>query len=224
MATITTEPALLRLLQLSSATLPVGAYACSQGLEYAVEVSWVNSPATLHEWLVVQLDESLVRVDVPLLFRQYEAATSGDVAALTYWNDYALACRETGELRETDVAMGVALSKLMAQLHGDVQHVDGDTSFITSFAIAAAYWRIPAGDAAAGYLWSWLENQVAAAVKLVPLGQVAAQRSLGELQAFIPDVIARAAAIADEAVGATLPALAMASARHEQQYTRLFRS
>ena len=74
------------------------------------------------------------------------------------------------------------------------------------------------------YLWSWLENQVMAAIKAVPLGQVAGQRLLLALGARMPAAVAVAKAVADDDVASFAPGLALASARHETQYTRLFRS
>ena len=75
-----------------------------------------------------------------------------------------------------------------------------------------------------GYVYSWLENQVAAATKLVPLGQSSAQRLLGELLQQVPMAMATAAAMADDDIGASLPRVALASCWHETQYSRLFRS
>jgi urease accessory protein len=96
--------------------------------------------------------------------------------------------------------------------------------FASAFAVAAVAWSIPADDACAGYAWAWCEAQVAAAVKLVPLGHTAGQRTLLALGAEIPAVVEIAAACRDDDIGVSLPGLAIASALHETQYTRLFRS
>ncbi|MFA7553153.1 MAG: urease accessory UreF family protein [Spongiibacteraceae bacterium] len=224
----TTDLSLLRLLQLSSAALPVGGYSFSQGLEYAVEEGWLNDESAIADWLLLQLHESLACVDLPLLRRQLQACTdaAGSVqTTMAYWNAYALACRETAELRLTDTAMGAALTRLLESLAVPMPFTPAkDMSFISVFAMAAAHWQLDARIACHGYLWSWLENQIAAATKIVPLGQTSAQRLLGQLLEYIPAAIDRSATICDEAIGASLPALAMASAWHETQYTRLFRS
>jgi len=223
MAITTTDSALLRLLQLSSAALPVGGYAFSQGMETAVDECWLPDEAAVADWLRLQLDESLARVELPLLQRLLRAARCDDGEQLRYWNDYCLACRETAELRLADTAMGEALSRLLRQLQVPVPALE-ETSFVTAFAVAAARWQLELRSAATGYVWSWLENQVAAATKLVPLGQSSAQRLLGTLQAQVPTALDRAAAVADDSIGTSLPGLALASAWHETQYTRLFRS
>ena len=221
----TTDSALLRLLQLSSASLPVGGYSFSQGLETAVEKGWLGDAGVVRDWLSQQLHESQARVDLPLLLRQLWALRSGDLTQLSYWNDYALACRETAELRTTDIAMAEALIKLLGQLAVPVpQPPLAAPSFVTAFAIAGVHWQLATRACCHGYVWAWLENQVAAAVKLVPLGQTSAQRLLGELLEEIPSAVDRAERIADDDIGASLPGLAMASAWHETQYSRLFRS
>jgi urease accessory protein len=225
MAITTTDNALLRLLQLSSAALPVGGYAFSQGLEFAIDEGWLSNKADIAQWIDVQMMESLAAVDLPLLHRQLAAAVNADREQLAYWNDYTLACRETAELRLTDTAMGAALVKLLASLDVPMLYqAEKDVSFVTAFAMAAAYWQLDSRSCCHGYLWSWLENQVAAATKLVPLGQTTAQQLLSELLALIPGAIDKSLGIDDDAIGASLPALAMASARHETQYSRLFRS
>ena len=83
---------------------------------------------------------------------------------------------------------------------------------------------MPAGDAIAAYLWAWAENQVMAAVKVVPLGQSAGQRLLATLGERIPAVAERALLLPRAQWSNFSPALAIASSRHETQYTRLFRS
>jgi urease accessory protein len=224
MVTIT-DTALLRLLQLSSATLPVGGYSFSQGLECAIDIGWLKNAEDVSQWLSVQLQQSLANTDLPLLSRQLQAARIADSKAMNYWNFYTLACRETSELRLNDTAMGAAMVRLLNHLNVPLPLYDEqEITFVAAFAMAAAHWHIDTRTACHGYLWSWLENQVAAATKLVPLGQTSAQQLLGELLPIIPLAIDHSETIADQTIGGSLPAVAMASAWHETQYTRLFRS
>ncbi|WP_229805208.1 urease accessory protein UreF [Saccharospirillum salsuginis] len=237
MATITTDTmaesarppqsgsALLRLLQLSSVSLPVGGFSFSQGLEYAVEAGWVHNVETTRRFLSEQLRYNLSRVDLPILARSHAATLAGDAEQLQDCNNLILACRETRELRFTDTAMGRALVRLLRSLEmAPPLAADEDISFVTAFAYAAACWSIPIDDTALGFAWAWLENQVAAATKLVPLGQTQAQQLLGELNPVLTDAWTLARGIDVDDIGACLPALAIASCRHETQYTRLFRS
>ena len=94
----------------------------------------------------------------------------------------------------------------------------------TAFAFACARWHIDAGATLQTYAWAWIENQVLAAVKLVPLGQSAAQRMLHALSARIPRSVERAHKLTDSDIGVSTALSAIASGRHEAQYSRLFRS
>ena len=218
----------LRLLQLCSANLPTGAYAFSQGLETATEEGWVSNFDQAYEWLDVQLMHSLAVTELPLLLRVMAALNSADHQTQQHWNDMALALRETNELRLNDVETGKALLRVLQGLEaGDIDHVFDNTmdvSFISAFAVAACQWRIKPQDACIGYTWSWLENQVAAATKLVPLGQTQSQQLLEQLQPQAICAVEKANDCDDHEIGSSLPALTIASCWHEHQYSRLFRS
>ncbi len=99
-----------------------------------------------------------------------------------------------------------------------------EPSFPAAFAHAAALWRIEPEAALQAYLWAWLENQVMAALKAVPLGQTDGQRILLSLGDRLPDLVKKAMQMKDEELGNFSPGLAMLSSRHETQYSRLFRS
>ena len=217
----------LALLRLVSPSLPVGAYAGSDGLEYAVHAGWLPGEAEVLDWLRGRLRHSLTRLDIPLLARFLEAWRGGDTAGLARWSAFLVAARETEELAVHDRSLGRALARLLGDL--GVQQaetlVDGhDASYPAAFALAAHAWSIPLEAAAEGYLFAWVEGQVAAAVKLVPLGQTQGQRIIGALMPEIPDLAARGCALADDAIGFSEPGLAIASALHASQYARLFRS
>jgi urease accessory protein len=219
--------ALARLLQLSSVSLPVGGFAFSQGLEYAVESGWLRKQLDVEEWFSLQLTENIARVDLPILREVMLATQQQDWSLFTYLNDLVLASRETRELRLTDTAMGEALFRLLKSLDFAMPFVETqqeEISFVCLFGYAAAQWQIPYRLAAMGLSWSWLENQVAAATKLVPLGQTQAQQLLVGFQTRLPRVLDLAETIEAHEIGGGLPALAIASALHETQYTRLFRS
>lgn len=221
----TTDGNLLRLLQLSSVSLPVGGFAFSQGLEFATECGWVRNLDDTRAWLDQQIEQTLACTDLPLLARAQVAAAAGDSAGVVELNDLLLACRETAELRLTDTAMGESLCRVLANLAlPELPLNRRECSFVVAFAWAASHWQIDARAALLGYAWSWLENQVAAATKLVPLGQTQAQHLLSDLQPQLYRVVDAAPGLPLDAIGGSLPALAIASCRHETQYTRLFRS
>jgi len=222
-----TDLALLRLLQLVSPGLPIGMYCYSQGLERAVDDGWISNASDADEWLNGLMTLCLTRIDLPILARLYDAWECGDVESVDYWSNTLIACRETSELRAEDRHTGQALARLLDSL--DIAGMrpwirKPETTLATVFAFAAVNWGVPKRESVIGYLWSWLENQVLCAVKLVPLGQVAGQRLLTGLAAKIPALADEALAIADHDIGGSAFGLALASSRHEMQYSRLFRS
>lgn len=220
----TTEQAMLKLMHLSSPGLPVGAYAFSQGLEYAIDAEWLRTDEDVSHWLEMQLFFALARLDIPVLLRLHQSIQENNVEQTRWWNDYVLASRETHELQLTDTATGLALQRLLPSLSVTSLITEPPLSFICGYAQAAVSWQISAEMAALGYCWAWLENQVNAATKLVPLGQTQAQKLIHTLQEKIPQAIEQSRQLGDDELGMSLPALSLASMYHETQYTRLFRS
>ena len=206
------EPmSLARLLQLASPTLPVGAYSYSQGLEAAVEAGVVHDAESAQRWIGDVLEFSVGAMEAPLLWRMLNGEDC---------NEAFLASRESAELRAETVQMGASLAKLLKDL--DLGEAEG--AFPAVYAYAAGKLEIAPGDALIAYLWSWLENQVMAALKAVPLGQTDGQRILLALGERIAPLATEAAALDDDELGAFAPGFALLCARHETQYSRLFRS
>jgi urease accessory protein len=220
-------PASIRLFQLCSSALPVGGFTYSQGIEYAVECGWITSEADLKNWLTDLIETNLVRVDIPLLKRMYEACIEEDETTLNRWCQQLIAYRETAELRSEERNRGRAMASLLVDL--EVTHAKDwrktlDQSQLAGMALACHDWHIQLNDMVLGFAWSWLENMVISGVKLVPLGQVAGQRILHELAELLTDNVSKGLALDDSEIGSSSPALAYVSARHETQYTRLYRS
>ena len=215
--------ALLGLLRLSSTALPVGAYAYSQGLEWAIGQGWINHAAELGDWLEGLLDHQLACWDVPLLARLYDALHHGEAAALQHWNGWWLAGRNTAELRAEDLQMGNALLQLL-----DVEKLPvtmpAQATWGSTFAAAALSHDIPLPQMILGYLWSWSEQQVLAATRLMPLGQKTAQHLLVQLQGTMLAAAEQGLALPDEGLGGSSPGWTLACMLHETQYSRLFRS
>lgn len=217
----------LRLYQLISPALPVGAFTYSQGLEWAIECGWVKDAASLEGWLQSVLEHSVATLEVPVLLRCCQALEEGADDRFMQWCDFLLASRETSELRAEERQRAQALLRLLPALDVVVpeslrEHA-GQTQ-LAGMALAASAWEIDSLSLSRGYLWSWLENAVMAGVKLVPLGQTAGQQMLLKISAGLPALIEQAQALDDPQVGSSTPALAIASSKHETQYSRLFRS
>ena len=225
-----TDLRLVRLLQLASPALPVGAYSYSQGLEAAVEKKVVRDAATTAQWIGDLLEYSIAPMEAPVLLRLIAAWGAQDYAAVAKWNALFLASRETSELRAETVQMGYSLRKLLTELAETNEEARAhlarleEIAFPTSFACVVSQWQILPEPALVAYLWAWLENQVMAALKAVPLGQTDGQRMLLALGERLGEIADRAALLEDDELGSFAPGLALLSSRHETQYSRLFRS
>jgi urease accessory protein len=221
---------LVRLLQLASPALPIGGYSYSQGLEWMVETRAVSDAASAHAWIGEMLDVVIAHGEAPVVVRLCSLAQQGQWSDFARWHAWFRASRETSELLAETQQMGGALAKLIVDLGiaddavRDAIVENDPVALPGAYALAARAMSIHPREAATAYLWSWLENQVLAAVKAVPLGQVAGQKILLAIGGRIPRVVDAAAAMDDEDVTSFAPGLAYASARHETQYSRLFRS
>ena len=217
----------LRLFQLTSPTLPVGGFTYSQGLEWAVEAGWVKDAPGLERWLEGLLAHSVATLELPILLRLCQSIAEADQLSTVRWCNYLLASRETLELRREERQRGAALAKLLPNLDivipADLTNSVQSTQ-LAGIAFAANQWNIAPVDTCKGYAWSWLENTTMAGVKLVPLGQTQGQQILLRVAGKIPAAITLASQLTDDDIGSSTPAQAIASSRHETQYTRLFRS
>jgi urease accessory protein len=214
---------LLALLQLASPALPVGGFAYSQGLEAAIEAGTVHDADSSARWIGDLLVLSLARLEAPLWLRAFDAAAAGDATAFARWNDELVAARETAELRAETLQMGSSLARVFEALALTPPACDRLT-FPAAFAAACAGLRVDRAAGLAAYLWAFIENQMLVAVKHVPLGQQAGQRLLFALHAPLAAAVQSAAQCGDDDLGSATVGAALASMRHETQYSRLFRS
>jgi len=215
--------ALLAALHLASPALPVGGFAYSQGLERAIEEGLVADEAGALRWVGDLLLLSLARFEAPLWLRAFDACAAGDASTFARWNDELLAARETAELRAESQQMGASLVRLLPALGVEPPALE-PIAYPAAFAAACAALAIDREAGLAAYLWAWAENQVLVAVKSVPLGQQAGQRLLIALHAQLVQAITVASELKDDEFGSAAVAFALASARHETQYSRLYRS
>jgi urease accessory protein len=217
------SPTLLRLMWLASPALPVGGFSYSEGLEAAVEAGRVTNEVQAGDWLVDQLHLALARADAPAAAQAVHAWQAHDLERATALNDWVLATRETAELRLQAEQMG---RSLVEWLRNGSQADDPRVPACAALAPAPT-WPVAfalAATLAGAFAFGWAENMVQAAMKAVPLGQAAAQRMLERLADAIPGAVDDALARGDDARQAFTPMLAILSAQHETQYSRLFRS
>lgn len=219
---------LLHLLQLASPALPVGAYSYSEGLETLVDQGAITDKQSLNHWLEQELRYGAIRIEAAVMVRAYRAMHLGDNSALVYWNQWLSAARETEELRRSSWQMGRSLIKLLLEVEPQIlpiaSFIGNPCNYALAFGIASAYWQISLPDVLLGYLHSWATNLIAAAIKLIPLGQTAGQQVLLNLYTNISYAADNIINLKDDDLISCSWGLSLASMAHETQYTRLFRS
>jgi urease accessory protein len=226
-----TPATLLRLMWLASPALPVGGFSYSEGLEPAVEAGLVGGETQAGDWLLAQLQLSLARADLPVCVQAFDAWRRSDGASARALNDWVLQTRESAELRLQTEQMGRSLSEWLrlgeyaadARV-GQLASLSPAPTWPVVFALACALTEASREDAALAFAFSWAENMAQAAIKAVPLGQAGAQRVLGRLIAALPGALDTALACGPDQRQSFTPMLAILSAQHEVQYSRLFRS
>ena len=221
---------LLQLMWLASPALPIGGFSYSEALEAAVDRAGVTTETGAARWLLDQLQLSQARSDLPIVARAIDAWRQGDLEQVKELNHWVLHTRESSELRLQTEQMGRSMMEWLRTQHPDdaalqaLSRACASPTYPLAFALAAARTQAGVVDCLTSCAFAWAENMVQAAVKSVPLGQSAGQRILAQLVAQIPAAVARALHLAAEERQAFTPMLAILSAQHETQYSRLFRS
>ena len=226
------DAVLLQLMWLASPALPVGGFSYSEALEAAVDDGRVTGEASAAEWLASQMALAPARADLPVLAQAHAAWQRHDLARITQLNDFIGRTRETRELRQQSEQMGRSLVEWLRNQPADdddarLAHLAAlapSPTWPIAFALATARANASAAQALHASLFGWAENMVQAALKAVPLGQLAGQRILQALVEKMPALIAHALTMTDDDMQSFSPMLGIASARHETQYSRLFRS
>ena len=215
----------------ASPAVAVGGFSYCEGLEAAVEAGLVGNEAAAADWLSAQLQLTLARSDLPALARAHAAWQVHDATAAQAVNTWLRITRESAELRAQAEQMGRSLLDWLRNSRHAADHRLATLAALqpaplwpVAFALAAVLAGATPRDTLLAFAWGWAENMAQAAMKAVPLGQAAAQRLLSRLAAELPAVIERALALPADEQQAYAPMLAILSAQHETQYSRLFRS
>jgi urease accessory protein len=219
----------IQLMWLASPALPIGGFSYSECLEAAVDSARVATEKDASEWLMDQLELSLARSDLALLAQAIPAWQAADTPRIEALNAWVLQTRESSELRAQTEQMGRSLLEWLRNhttaTPAQIALLAGlQPTYPMAFALAAASTGAPLRDCLLAYAFGWAENMVQAAIKSVPLGQSAGQRILSTLAAAIPAAAEHALSLPDTQRQVFSPMLAILSAQHEVQYSRLFRS
>ncbi len=218
---------LLQLIWLASPALPVGGFSYSEGLEGAIDTGLVTNEASAADWLVDQLHLTLSRSDFAVLAQAVTAWRADDTDRVRALDDWVLRTRETSELRQQTEQMGRSLVEWLKSVRPESAaraRAIGHLTYPVAVALAASTSGAGVRPIVLAFAFGWAENMMQAAIKSVPLGQSAGQRILARLAQEIPPAVDHALSLGDDDRQAFSPMLAILSARHEHQYSRLFRS
>ena len=222
--------ALYRLMAWLSPAYPVGAFSYSSGIEWAVEAGDIVDAETLQDWLAVIVMAGGGFCDAVFFAHAHRAVAVGDDATLHAVAELAAAFAPTRERHLETTAQGRAFltATCAAWPCAAADRLDaawdGPVAYPVAVAVAAAGHGIALAPALTAYLQAVAANLVSAGVRLVPLGQTDGQRVLAALEPAVVATAARACGAALDDVGGAAFRADLASARHETQYTRLFRS
>jgi len=223
------DSSLMQLMWLASPALPIGGFSYSECLEAGVDAGLITTEKEASDWLVEQLHTSLARADLAVIAQAIPAWQAADHTRIAQLNAWVLQTRESSELRAQTEQMGRSLLEWLrnhttAQAEQIALLANLQPTYPLAFALAASATGAPLRDCLLANAFGWAENMMQAAIKAVPLGQSSGQRILSALAANIPAAVDLALALDDENRQAFSPMLAILSARHESQYSRIFRS
>lgn len=213
------DASLVKLLTWLSPAFPVGAFAYSHGLEWAVEAGDVRNEASLLQWIEDVIRYGSGRTDAILLRHAHRAEDKPALAAVA---EIAEAVQPSAERRAETLGQGGAFV-LAAQVWG-APLLDGPLPYPVAFGVLARAQGVDEEPAALGFLHAFAANLVSAAVRLVPLGQTAGLRTIAALEPTVIAVAEDTRVCGLDAVGGACFRSDIASMRHATQYTRLFRT
>jgi urease accessory protein len=209
-----------------SPSYPVGCYAYSHTLEWAVEAGNVADEGALVAWLRDQMTLGFGRNDAILLSHAYRAVEAGHEAALVTVNELALAFSPSAELYLETSQQGRSFldATLAAWPAPGLFDLDGEVAFPIAIGMAAAAHRVPLSLTLNAYLFGLVQTLVSAAIRLAPIGQTAGIRVCSNLALTVQEVARQAIGLSLDDIGGATFRADLGSFHHENQYTRLFRS
>lgn len=227
------EEHLFRLLSWLSPSFPVGAYAYSHGLEFAVETGAVSNSDELSKWIEAVILLGGGRNDAIFFVSAWHAGQDEKYGLILEIAERAMAHRSTAELALETEAQGSAFlrainsaweNKKFDELMGPILKADIPIAYPVVVAVAMVSSGIPLKFGLVAYLHAFVSNLVSAGMRLIPLGQSAGQKVLSDLQGKVQEAAVNAENRTLDDLGSTAPVIDWASSNHETQYTRLFRS
>ncbi|QIP12761.1 urease accessory protein UreF [Spirosoma aureum] len=224
---------LIRLLQLSDPTLPIGGYAHSAGLETYVQAGVVYNVLTAKMFVEEMLARNLFYTDAALASLAYDAAARNGWNELVTLDDECTAVKLPKEMRQSSQKLGIRLMKLFQplcdsalanQYRESIHNQEVMGHYCLAFGLYAQALQIPKADAMTGFYYNAAVGMVTNCVKLVPLGQQDGQEILFSLHPLIQELVMNTLQPNRELIGLCCPGFDIRSMQHEQLYSRLYMS
>ena len=227
------DKALLDLMTFLSPSFPVGGYVYSHAIEYAVEDGRIKTEIDLFDWINAALTQGSGRIDGNFFKLAWTAVNSKNSNQIKWVIERSDVMRGTSEMALESSSQGQAFIATVSQIRKSsdldsiikmAEKINRNISYPVAVAIVSAISRIPLRQALLAYFHSFTANLVSAGIRLVPLGQISGQRSIESLKPVIEEMIKTILSGKLEDLGTAAVIIDWASAKHETQYTRLFRS
>lgn len=217
-APMPTDPRLLILTQWLSPAYPTGAFAWSHGLEAAVHAGWVRDAHSLQHWLEDLLTDGSARSDAIFIALAANCETPKALHAL---DQTARAfCASSERVKESE-RQGAAFARVTRT----VWELDlPDCLLPIALGRAAHLVSLPVPEVTALYVQNLASNLIAAAQRLMPLGQTEAQAVLARLTPLCASLAADAASASEEDIHSSCFLSDIAAMQHETLEPRLFQS
>ena len=221
----------LEFLQLLSPSLPVGAFSYSEGLEWLVQNKKVNNETTLFNWIESELSRGQITIEASsisyIMKDLVDWKNNRDVQhkfVIEEWNSWLSSLRDSPDVRSQQTQMGESLLQLLIDL--DHPLPDNEKKFIwpIAWAWAGVCWEIPPIDLVEGFLYSWVANQLSAALRLLSLGPTKAQKLQKKSLLIIKSQANYLSQQNPKEIWISDVGAIMAQQSHVELYSRLFRS
>jgi urease accessory protein len=223
----------LSLLQFADGLFPAGAYAHSFGLESCVQSGEVHDAAGVEAFLRAYLQGSAAPTDAVAAVCAHRSAASGTITPCLALDETLEARKAASELREASRQMGrqtlrvathLSLDPLVAEFSRAVADESTPGHHAVAFGIIGGVSRWSSLETASAYLYSTSSALVGAALRLLPLGQLAGQRILWNAKPLIARLAVETQDKSEDDMWSFVPALEIAGMRHTRLEARLFRS
>jgi urease accessory protein len=223
---------LLRLLQLSDPTLPVGGYAHSAGLETYVQTGMVKDIQTAKEFVVQMLSRNVHHTDAALVSLAYDAASANDMERIAELDRLCTAVKLPREIRQASNKLGLRLMKIfqplcshpLAKQYAEATRQELTGHYCITFGMYACAMDIPKEEALNGFYYNAAVGFVTNSVKLVPLSQQAGQELLFSLHPLMEELAAANMQPDETMIGLCCAGFDIRSMQHERLYSRLYMS